>query len=143
MALDVGEKTIGVAVSDELGMLASPLTTIRRSASIKADLREVERLAAEYEVSRVIVGNPIMMSGEEAIQSEKVKQFADRLARRLRIPVELWDERMSTVEAEEALIEAGLRREEREKVIDSVAAAIILRNYMGNNGTDGASTVIG
>lgn len=136
MALDVGSKTIGVAMTDELQIIASPFSTIRRTESIKADLRAVEQLVLDYQISKVIVGNPMLMSGEEAIQSGKVRQFTDRLARRLRIPVELWDERMSTVEAEEVLIETGNSREERKKVIDSVAAAVILRSYMDHKGNE-------
>jgi putative Holliday junction resolvase len=90
----------------------------------------VVRLVEEYGVSKVVVGIPIMLSGIEAVQAEKVRAFADKLARRLRIPVETWDERLTTVEAERALIEAGQRREARRKVVDKLAAAIILRSYL-------------
>jgi putative Holliday junction resolvase len=130
MGLDVGEKTIGVAMSDELQIIVSPYETIRRTASIKADLREVQRLVEEFEVAKVIIGNPVMLSGEEAIQVKKVREFAERLARRLKVPVELWDERLTTVQAGRILKEAGKTREERKKLIDSVAASIILKSYM-------------
>jgi len=134
MALDVGEKTIGVALSDETGTIASPLTTIRRTESIKADLREVVRLIEEHDVSKVVVGIPKMLSGEEAVQAGKVREFADRLARRLRIPLDLWDERLTTVEAERILMDAGKDRIERKKVVDQMAAAIILRSYLEAKG---------
>lgn len=136
MALDVGEKTIGVAISDELGIIASPLKTINRSASEKADLREVVGLVDELEVSKVVVGIPIMLSGEEAVQAVKVRSFVEKLARRLNVPVETWDERLTTVEAERALIEAGQSREERKKVVDKVAAAVILRSYLAAKGNE-------
>jgi putative Holliday junction resolvase len=130
MALDVGEKTIGVAMTDELNVLASPFKTIMRTESVKADLRSVASLIEKYEVSKVIVGIPIMLSGDEAIQARKSREFADRLAKRIRVPVEMWDERYTTVEANRALIEAGRSREERKKVVDAVAAALILRGYL-------------
>jgi putative Holliday junction resolvase len=130
MGLDVGEKTIGVAVSDELGIVATPLTTIMRTASIKADLRQVEQLIQIEDISTVVVGLPIMLDGEEAVQAGKVREFAERLARRLRIPLEMWDERLSTVEAHRALRETGAKREKRKRVVDAVAAAIILRSYL-------------
>lgn len=130
MALDVGEKTIGVAISDEFGIVASPLTTIMRTASEKADLREVVRLVELHKVSTVVVGLPRMLSGEEAVQAEKIRSFTEKLARRLRVPVELWDERLSTVEANRSLIEAGKSRAKRKRVVDQVAAALILRSYL-------------
>ena len=133
MALDVGDKTIGVAISDPLGLTAEPLTVLRRTESIKADLRAVEELIERHEVSRVVVGIPLIMEGQEGAQAVKVRQFVDRLAKRLRIPVVTWDERMTTVEAEQILLEADASREKRRRVIDKVAAAIILRSYMEAN----------
>lgn len=130
MALDLGEKTIGVAVSDELGIVATPLTTIMRTVSVKADLRQVEDLVNFEKVSLVVVGLPVMLSGEEAVQAGKVREFVERLARRLRVPVEVWDERLTTVSAHRLLIENGKNREERKRVVDQVAAALILRSYL-------------
>ncbi len=132
MALDVGEKTIGVAVSDELGIVASPLTTIMRTASIKADMRTLEQLIEFEDVKELVIGLPIMLGGEEAVQAGKVREFAERLTRRLRIPVEMWDESLSTVEAHRILIETGATRERRKRVVDAVAAAVILRGYMNS-----------
>ncbi|MBI2844416.1 MAG: Holliday junction resolvase RuvX [Armatimonadetes bacterium] len=136
MALDVGDKTIGVAMTDELGIAAFPFETIARTESEKADLRAVVRLVEEYDVSKVVVGIPIMLSGKEAIQAEKVRSFAEKLARRLKAPVEMWDERLTTVEAERALAETGRLRSRRKDVVDQVAAAVILRSYLAAKGTD-------
>ena len=135
MALDVGEKRIGVAMSDELGIAASPFGTIARSASERADLREVARLVEEHSVSKVIVGIPIMLSGKEAIQAEKARSFARKLASRIKAPVEMWDERLTTVEAERALLEAGGTRAKRKQAVDKVAAALILRGYLAAKGS--------
>lgn len=130
MALDVGDKRIGVAVSDELQLVATPLTTLDRTQSVKADLRAVEQLVREHEVSKVVVGNPIMLRGTPGVQAEKVKGFAERLARRLRVPVEMQDERMTTLEAERRLIEADVSRADRKQVIDKLAATLILQSYL-------------
>jgi putative Holliday junction resolvase len=130
VALDVGDATVGVAVSDELCITANPVTTIRRSKSIKADLRAVEELLNELGASKVIVGLPLDLKGEEGIQAAKVKDFTDRLIRRIRIPVVLWDESLSTVDAETSLIEMDISRQKRKKIIDQMAAAVILRSYL-------------
>jgi putative Holliday junction resolvase len=134
MALDVGDKTIGVAISDPLGITVEPLTVIKRSEGVRADLRAVEALARERDVSKIVVGIPIMLTGEEAVQAGKVRQFVQRLAGRLDIPVVTWDERLTTVEAERMLIEADQTRAARKRVVDKVAAAIILRSYLAANG---------
>lgn len=129
-ALDVGDATVGVAISDELCITANPVTTIRRSKSIKADLHAVEVLLKELDASKVVVGLPLDLQGEEGIQAAKVKDFTDRLKRRLRIPVELWDESLSTVDAETSLIEMDVSRLKRKKIIDQMAAAVILQSYL-------------
>ena len=131
VALDVGDATIGVAATDELGLAAHPVRTIRRSASIKADLRAVEELLRELDAEKVVVGLPLLASGDEGAQAVKVRDFYDRLARRLRIPAVLWDESLSTVEAEQMLLEADVSRARRRKVIDQLAAVVILRGYLG------------
>lgn len=136
MGLDVGSKTIGVALTDELGMFASPFKTIMRTASIKADMREVTALIDEYDVSKVVVGIPIMLSGEEAVQAEKIREFGDRLAKRIRVPLEYWDERLTTVEAHRALRALGKSWEKRKKVVDAVAASLILKSYLETMGSD-------
>jgi len=137
MALDVGDRTIGVAVSDPLGITAEPLTVIRRTESVKADLRAVESLIAQYEVSSIVVGLPIMLAGEEGVQAGKVRDFVDRLIKRVRISVVLWDERLTTVEAERVLEDA--KRDERRANVDKIAAAVILQSYLASRKEKGCS----
>ena len=134
VALDVGDATIGVAATDELGIAAYPVTTIRRTRSIKADLSTLEVLLAELRPEKVIVGIPLGIDNEEGNQALRVKNFTDRLARRLRFPVETWDERFSTQEAEERMIEAGASRARRRKRIHQAAAVIILEGYLREHG---------
>ena len=129
MALDVGDRTIGVACSDEGLILASPIETIARRGP-KADAIRVAELVKEKEVARVIAGLPLTLRGEEGRQSDKVRAFVDVLKRRLRIPVEFWDERLTTREAERTLIEADLSRAKRKSVIDQMAAVLILQSYL-------------
>ncbi|MEN6371511.1 MAG: Holliday junction resolvase RuvX [Armatimonadota bacterium] len=136
MGLDIGEKRIGVALSDDTGSFAFPFTTIVRTVSEKADLRSIVRIIEEENVSKVIAGIPIMLSGQEAVQAEKIRAFAGKLARRLRIPLEYWDERYSTAEAERMLIDAGKSREARKNIIDKAAAAVILQSYIDAKGND-------
>lgn len=130
VALDVGDATIGVAATDEMRISVNPIRTIRRSNSIKADLREVESLLAELEAGEVVVGLPLSFDDKEGPQAAKVRDFYERLVRRLRIPVVLWDERFSTAEAEEMLIQADLSRAKRREVIDQAAAMVILQSYL-------------
>lgn len=130
VALDVGDATIGVAATDELNIAIHPVKTIRRTQSIKDDVRAVEELLTSLDASKVVVGLPLLRSGEEGIQARKVRGFFDRLARRIRIPAILWDESLSTMEAEERLLEADLSRAKRREVIDQMAAVIILQSYL-------------
>lgn len=130
MGLDVGDKTIGVAMSDELEISAGPLTVIRRTDSIKKDLNEVRRIAEEYMVGEVIVGLPYMLDGSIGVQAEKVLAFVEGLKNRIRMPIILWDERLSTSEAERILIAGDQSRAKRKLVIDKLAATLILQSYM-------------
>jgi putative Holliday junction resolvase len=130
VALDVGDATIGIAATDELELTASPVRTIRRTRSIKADLRAVEQALTELEARKVIVGLPLTVEGEEGFQARKVKDFSNRLAGRLSIPVELWDESFSTSDAEKLLLDMDASRAKRRRVIHGAAAAVILDSYM-------------
>lgn len=130
MGLDVGDKTVGVAVSDELGISAQPLTIIRRTESIKKDLAEVRRLVEEYAVERIVIGLPLMLNGTVGVQAQKVEEFAEGLRRRVRVPIVMWDERLSTSEIERMLISDDQSRAKRKEVVDKLAASIILRSYM-------------
>lgn len=135
MALDVGDATIGVAAADELGIAAHPVTTIRRSASVKADVGAAAKVIEELEAAEVVVGLPLGNDNEEGKQALKVKDFCVRLARRLRVPLVYWDERFSTLEAEELMVEAGATRARRRCRIDQEAAAVILESYLRAEGS--------
>ncbi|NOK10556.1 Holliday junction resolvase RuvX [Corallococcus exercitus] len=127
--LDYGTKTIGVAVSDGLGLTAQAVTTVRR-ASLKADLAELSRLVKEHEVTRFVLGLPLNMNGSEGPRAEATRKFAEVLESALGLPVELWDERLSTVAAQRTLLEADVRREKRREVIDQLAAQFILQGWL-------------
>ncbi|OAT81444.1 Holliday junction resolvase RuvX [Desulfotomaculum copahuensis] len=130
MGLDVGDKTIGVAVSDPLGWTAQGLEVIRRDGDAG---REMERLAAlvrQYGVERIVVGLPHNMNGTLGPQGEKVLAFVKLLRSRLGLPVQTWDERLSTVAAEKLLISADVSRSRRKQVIDKMAAVIILQGFL-------------
>ncbi|HET6373604.1 MAG TPA: Holliday junction resolvase RuvX [Candidatus Polarisedimenticolia bacterium] len=129
LALDVGEATLGVAVSDSLGLTAQPITTIHRSG-MKEDLRAISRLIEEHAATTILVGMPLRMSGEAGTAAAEVEVFVGKLRTRLALPVITWDERLSTVQAERALLEADLSRRKRREVINQVAAAIILQSYL-------------
>lgn len=129
LALDVGEKRIGVAVSDETGTLARPLTTLTR-ASKREDFERIARLAAEQGAERVVAGYPRSLAGDEGPQARRVRRYVEALATTLPAPVELWDERYTTVEAQERLQEAQRRKLRDRGQLDAAAAAIILQDYL-------------
>ena len=129
IALDVGERRIGVAVSDPTGTLATPHSVIHRRSKAQ-DFATVARLVAESQVERVVVGLPLSLSGDVGPQARRVMRYAQALARALPVPVELYDERYSTVTADELLAEGGRKR--RRTPIDAAAAAVILQEYLAN-----------
>lgn len=126
MGLDVGDKRIGVAVSDGLGLTAQGIDTISREGCIDA----LEKIIEEYEVDSVVVGVPRMLDGSVGIQGEKVLRFVEELRSAIPLTVTLWDERLSTVAAERVLLEANLRRDKRKSLRDKVSAILILQNYL-------------
>ena len=130
LALDVGEKTIGVAMSDETGRMAFPGVTIWRQEGHKRDMAAVRQLVADSKVAEVVVGLPLMMDGSRGIQAEKIEAFVAVLRNNIRIPIHLQDERLSTRQAERVLIAADRRRDERKKTIDSMAACLLLQTYL-------------
>jgi len=134
MGLDVGEKRIGVAVSDPMGWTAQGLEVIISKGSYEADINRIREIVQEYGVGRVVVGLPKNMDGSSGPQAGRVKIFAGRLSEALGLPVELWDERLSTVAAEKLLIEADLSRARRRQVVDKMAAALILQGYLDYRG---------
>lgn len=133
MALDVGKVRVGVALSDPLGYTAQPLMTLWRK-SRGEDLRSLMRLIRKHEVTEIVVGNPLHLSGDLSPWAVKVQAFAEELRGRSALPVHLWDERLSSVAAHEILDEAGHDRKKRKQVIDQVAAVVILRGWMEARG---------
>jgi putative Holliday junction resolvase len=129
IGLDVGEVRIGVAVSDPTGTLASAREVLARRPEALA-LQAIARLVEEEEAAAIIVGLPRSLSGELHSQATLVQEFADKLRQEVQVPVEFWDERLSTVAAEREMRAAGTKRERRKAMIDAVAAAIILQSYL-------------
>lgn len=129
LGLDVGDKTIGVAVSDPLGWTAQGIKTIRR-VGIKKDLQEIINIVNEYNVEKIVVGLPKNMNGTLGPQSEKVLKFCDKLKEVCNLEIILEDERLTTMAAERTLIEAEMHWSKRKKVIDTVAATYILQGYL-------------
>ncbi len=129
LALDVGTKTIGVAVSDELGITANGVTTIKRK-DLKHDLDELTAIIEEYKPEEILVGVPYLEDGSVSKRGEQILKFSDKIAARFSLPVVHWDESFSTVHAEEKLIESNMSRKKRKKVIDKMAAVFILQEYL-------------
>lgn len=127
MALDVGDRRIGVATCDELEIAASPRDVLRRTGR---ELETIEQMVREEEIGLVVVGIPYDAEGGIGPQAEKVVRFMEQLRARLPVPVDGWDEHLSTWEAENVLIEANRRRAERRRLVDKIAAAVILRSYL-------------
>ncbi len=129
LALDLGQVRIGLAISDELGITAQPAGFLARAGN-RADLEAIARLVEEHGVARVVVGHPLLLSGEEGTRAREARETSERLGKALPVPVELWDERLTTAQAERALIGGGVRRAKRRKVIDSMAAVLILQSWL-------------
>lgn len=129
LGLDVGSRRIGIAVSDPLGITAQGLETLQRRNK-RQDLAALERVIREYGVREIVVGLPLRMSGAEGTQSEKMQVFADDLRKRFRLPVHLWDERLTSAEANRLLRETDLSIEKRGKAVDRMAAVLILQGWM-------------
>ena len=132
LGLDVGDVRIGVAVSDPLEVIAQPLASVRR-ISVSKDVESIKRLAEENETGKIVVGVPKTLNDEVGIQAQKVLDFVESLGKAIEIPIVLWDERLTTAEAERALIEADMSRRKRKKVIDKVAAVLILQGYLDSH----------
>ncbi|ACV63079.1 Holliday junction resolvase YqgF [Desulfofarcimen acetoxidans DSM 771] len=130
MCLDLGEKTIGIALSDPFGWTAQGLEIINRKGQPKQELNRLREIIKQYEVEKVVVGLPKNMNGTTGPQAEKALDFIEYLKRKLGLVVEAWDERLSTVAAERILLSADISRGKRKKVIDKMAAAVILQGYL-------------
>jgi putative holliday junction resolvase len=131
----VGSKTIGLAVSDPLGITAQGLQTIRRQNK-RLDFRQLEKLIGEYEVAEIVVGYPLHMSGAEGTQAERMQVFAEELRRRFKLPVHLWDERLTSAQANRVLRDSEMSIKRRGEVVDQMAAVLILQNWMDTRATE-------
>ncbi|MSV30209.1 MAG: Holliday junction resolvase RuvX [Bryobacterales bacterium] len=129
LALDLGKRRIGLAVSDELGMTAQGIHTLERS-NMRTDIGELKRLIEARGITSILIGNPLHMSGKEGRQTGWVREFAATLERKTGLNVKLWDERLTTVEASRVLRSSGISIEKRARAIDQLAAVILLQSYL-------------
>ena len=132
LGLDYGTKTVGVTLSDELHITAQPLETITRKDAnkLRKTYARIEELVKEYDVEKIVLGLPKNMNNTVGERGEDTLSFRDALVRRTGLDVILWDERLTTVASEKVLMESGVRRENRKKVIDQIAASMILQGYL-------------
>lgn len=137
LGLDVGSKTIGIAVSDPLGITAQGLQTIRRQ-NRRLDYAQLREVIVKYEVTQIVVGYPLRMSGAEGTQAEKMQIFAEDLRKHFRLPVHLWDERLTSAQANRVLRDSEMSIKRRGEVVDRLAAVLILQSWMDTR-ADGAS----
>lgn len=131
LALDVGKKRIGLAVSDELGITAQGITTLQRTR-IREDLKRLREVVEKWRVDLLLFGRPLHMSGDESRQSEYTREFADRVAAHLALPVVFWDERLTSAEAERLLRSAGATQAQRKRSVDQMSAVLLLESYLQN-----------
>ena len=134
LGLDYGSKTVGAAISDPLGITAQGVETIWRKQEnhLRQTLARIEELVSEYHVEKIVLGYPKNMNNTIGERARKSLEFKEMLERRTGLEVIMWDERLTTIEANEILIESGVRREDRKKVIDKIAATLILQSYLGS-----------
>ncbi len=130
LGLDLGERRVGLALSDPGRLIAQPYKTLHHSGDFKALSREVARLVAEEGVTQLVVGWPLRLNGQEGIQTRRVARFIEGLRSHVSAPIACWDERLTTVAAERALIEGDVRRADRKAVVDQVAASLILQGWL-------------
>ena len=129
LALDLGKRRIGLALSDELGITAQGLPTLVRT-NLREDLSRLTELAVEKGAGMILIGNPVRMSGSEGAQSAWVRRFAEKLESRSGLAVQLWDERLTTAEAERVLRQSGISLDKRRRAVDRLAAVILLQSYL-------------
>ena len=132
MGLDFGSRTVGVAVSDELGLTAQGVEIIRRKSpgKLRQTLARLEELVIYYDVEKIVLGYPKNMNNTEGERCEKTVEFKEKLERRMELPIVLWDERLTTVAAQNIMTESGIRVEERKEYVDELAAMLILQGYL-------------
>lgn len=132
LGLDYGSKTVGVAMTDALGMTVQPYKTIQRDreSKLRQTLSEIAEIVEQYQIEKIVMGLPLNMDDTEGDRAAKTRDFAEKLKLRVAIPIEFTDERLTTMEAEEILDQSGIPRSEQKKVIDQVAAQLILEQYL-------------
>ena len=140
LALDLGSKTIGLAVSDPLGLTAQGLETIRRTSK-RRDLERLVAVIRDYEVSEIVLGYPLHMSGVAGAQAQKAAAFAETLRQRFQLPVHLWDERLTSAQAGRLLRETAMSIRRRGQVVDRVAATLILQSFLDHRSAQSSRTV--
>jgi putative Holliday junction resolvase len=133
LGLDVGSRRIGVAISDPLGLTAQVLPTLQRQNK-RLDFQHLAKVISEYQISEIVVGYPLRLSGMEGIQSEKMQLFAEELRKKFGLPVHLWDERLTSTQANRLLRETDLSIKKRGQAVDRMAAILILQNWMEARG---------
>lgn len=138
MGLDFGSKTVGVAISDSLLITAQGVEIIRRKEEnkLRQTLARIEELIVENDVEKIVLGLPVNMNGTEGTRVELTMEFKEKLERRTGLPVVMWDERLTTVAADEIMMEAGIRRENRKNYVDMIAATLILQGYLDCNAAE-------
>lgn len=129
MALDIGDKRVGIALSDPMKIVANPFDTLKR-VEIKGDINKIVKMIEENDVETVVCGLPKLLNNTESLQTQKAREFADMLRERTTAKVVMMDERLTTVQAQRVLLEADVRREKRKEVIDKLAATVILQSYL-------------
>lgn len=132
LGLDYGSKTVGVAMTDALGMTVQPYKTIQRDreSKLRQTLSEIAEIVEQYQIKKIVMGLPLNMDDTEGDRAAKTRDFAEKLKLRVAVPIEFTDERLTTMEAEEILDQSGIPRREQKKVIDQVAAQLILEQYL-------------
>lgn len=132
LGLDYGSKTVGVAMTDALGMTVQPYKTIQREreSKLRQTLSEITEIVEQYQIEKIVMGLPLNMDDTEGDRASKTRDFAEKLKLRVAVPIEFTDERLTTMEAEEILDQSGIPRSEQKKVIDQVAAQLILEQYL-------------
>lgn len=130
LALDLGARRVGIAVSDELGLTAQPVLTLHRHRNPREDLRSIARLARRFGVAGIVIGNPLHLSGDQSPRAAKTQAFATELGALTALPIHLWDERLTTRAAHEILYAAGHARQDHRAVVDQVAATLILQSFL-------------
>lgn len=132
LGLDYGSKTVGVAMTDALGMTVQPYKTIQRDreSKLRPTLSEIAEIVEQYQIEKIVMGLPLNMDDTEGDRAAKTRDFAEKLKLRVAVPIEFTDEHLTTMEAEEILDQSGIPRSEQKKVIDQVAAQLILEQYL-------------